>query len=431
MFPSTNKLASAKRGAKERQGVHAWHPYYAGYSEAFVSSAIEYLGVNNSHVLLDPWHGSGTTALVASRYKLLIIGLEINPAMHLFANVKNGFLLKQINIIKTIHKEIENIVIKLPEMLEPEDQSILDFMSSSLAQGITTIYEAINNYNYPCVNYNQILFTPFLEMPSLTNPFEALLKSSLLVTARKLAGYRGGSNPTWVKTLVNKPQYHLKDILFDWSIVTNLMINDLSLSILKLDDINSLSVLENSRKLNIKTSSIDAIITSPPYLTRIDYAMSTKPEILIISNSCNLRKIREQTIGSPVITDKTITINALWGKTCSELLNQIKTHTSKAAISYYLPNIIQYFKSIETSLAEILRVLKPESQALIVVQSSYFKEHEINLGQIYTEIIENLGGKSKIINREIVRNHLAHLNTKSSLYKGSKIYYEDIICVTK
>jgi hypothetical protein len=88
LISTTNKLASAKRGAKERQGVHAWHPYYAGYSEAFVSSAIEYLGVNNSHVLLDPWPGSGTTAPVASRYKLPIIELEINPAMHLFANVK-------------------------------------------------------------------------------------------------------------------------------------------------------------------------------------------------------------------------------------------------------------------------------------------------------------------------------------------------------
>lgn len=70
----SKKLASAKRSPSERKGIHSWHPYYAGYSEAFVTSAIEYLAINKSHLLLDPWHGSGTTALVASRYKLRTIG---------------------------------------------------------------------------------------------------------------------------------------------------------------------------------------------------------------------------------------------------------------------------------------------------------------------------------------------------------------------
>ncbi|MBC6423004.1 MAG: hypothetical protein GDA43_18470 [Hormoscilla sp. SP5CHS1] len=67
LFPT---LASAKRSRKERMRVHAWHPYYAGYSEAFVSSAIAYLNLNSalSPLLLDPWNGSGTTGLVASRW---------------------------------------------------------------------------------------------------------------------------------------------------------------------------------------------------------------------------------------------------------------------------------------------------------------------------------------------------------------------------
>jgi hypothetical protein len=50
----SKKLASAKRSLSERKGIHSWHPYYAGYSEAFVTSAIEYLGINKSQILLDP-----------------------------------------------------------------------------------------------------------------------------------------------------------------------------------------------------------------------------------------------------------------------------------------------------------------------------------------------------------------------------------------
>ena len=60
-----DSLMSAKRNSiYEQQGVHSWHPYYAGYAEQFVGSALDYLNLNDSHMVLDPWNGSGTTALV-------------------------------------------------------------------------------------------------------------------------------------------------------------------------------------------------------------------------------------------------------------------------------------------------------------------------------------------------------------------------------
>lgn len=159
--------------------------------------------------------------------------------------------------------------------------------------------------------------------------------------------------------------------------------------------------------------------------------MSTRPELLIISNPSLLRTIREKTIGAPVIVDKNIEANPVWGKTCLELLEHVERHNSKAAISYYLPNMLQYFRDVELSLREITRVLKPGSQALIVVQSSYFKEHEINLSQIYVELCKNLGVRSIIANTEIVRGHMTHVNTKSNLYKSGKVYYENVVCITK
>lgn len=210
------------------------------------------------------------------------------------------------------------------------------------------------------------------------------------------------------------------------------MIKDLELSSIPLlNEIIHLPLQMDSRRLDIEDNFIDGIITSPPYLTRIDYAMSTKPEILIVSNSEILRQIRENTIGSPVIVDKNIAVNSLWGKTCLQLLNRVKKHRSKAATSYYLPNMLQYFNDAELSLREIIRVLKPNSKALIVVQSSYFKEHEINLGTIYVELCKNLGVRSEIVNREVIRSHLAHINTNSNKYKKKKVYLEDVVCITK
>jgi DNA modification methylase len=427
----SKKLVSAKRSPSERKGIHSWHPYYAGYSEAFVTSAIEYLSINKSHILLDPWHGSGTTALVASRYKLKTIGCEINPVMNIFSAAKSGFLLGQGKVIEELSKEIKDQV--LESLSESQnDDSLVDFMSESLSRGVRTLYSVLNSYNYSQIPVESGLFKPLEEIPLFLNPFEAFFKSALFITARKLAGYKGGSNPTWVKTLENKAEYSIEEIVAEWLRIVDFMIHDLDSALIpRHDNIIHLPLSIDSRNLCIHSSSIDGIITSPPYLTRIDYAMSTRPELLIISNSFFLRSIREKTIGAPVIVDKSIKVDSVWGETCLAVLKQVETHSSKAARSYYLPNMLQYFRDIELSLRECIRVLKPKSQALIVVQSSYFKEHEINLGQIYTEVCRNLGAQCEIVHREVVRGHMAHVNTKSSLYKNDKIYYEDVVCITK
>lgn len=424
-------LVSAKRGSKERAGVHLWHPYYAGYSEAFVASAIKYLELNESHILLDPWNGGGTTALVASRFRIQTLGCEINPVMNIFAAAKSGFLLGQQGLIKKLLRDVIDKALHSLQKRQDKDP-LFDFMSESLTRGTRTLYALIDSYDYPRSPFVSKLFEILTPIQVLLNPFEAFFKTALFITARKLAGYKGGSNPTWVKTLTEKPEYCIEDILSELTEVVDFMTQDLESSSTPVHGITLHFPLEaDSRDLCIHDNSIDGIITSPPYLTRIDYAMSTRPELLIISNPSLLRTIREKTIGAPVIVDKNIEANPVWGKTCLELLEHVERHNSKAAISYYLPNMLQYFRDVELSLREITRVLKPGSQALIVVQSSYFKEHEINLSQIYVELCKNLGVRSIIANTEIVRGHMTHVNTKSNLYKSGKVYYENVVCITK
>lgn len=440
-----NNLVSAKRTKNERQGVYAWHPYYAGYSEAFVRSAIKYLGLNSSDLLLDPWNGSGTTAFVASQFEIPTLGCEINPVMNVFSSAKCSYLIYHKEILINILEKITNLfsifstkdnqlypaTIKIHD-IERDKDPLLDFMSQSLCNGIRILYLVLEHIDYPNFDISQQLSNNFDRNSINFNPFLDFFKAALFITARQLAGYKGGSNPTWIKNLSYKPEVDKKSLLFHLKKIVNSMIKDLELSSIPLlNEIIHLPLQMDSRRLDIEDNFIDGIITSPPYLTRIDYAMSTKPEILIVSNSEILRQIRENTIGSPVIVDKNIAVNSLWGKTCLQLLNRVKKHRSKAATSYYLPNMLQYFNDAELSLREIIRVLKPNSKALIVVQSSYFKEHEINLGTIYVELCKNLGVRSEIVNREVIRSHLAHINTNSNKYKKKKVYLEDVVCITK
>lgn len=136
-------------------------------------------------------------------------------------------------------------------------------------------------------------------------------------------------------------------------------------------------------------------------------------------------------MGAPVITKNRRHQKPEWGTLCNSLLDAVKSHPTKAAESYYWKNIVQYFMDLDTALDEIIRVLKPGGKGLIVVQSSYFKDIDIPLGEIYVEMATLRGLHSNIAFREEVKGHLAHVNTKSSFYKKNKIYFENSIYIEK
>lgn len=440
-------LASAKRGSKERQGIHAWHPYYAGYSEAFVESAIAYLELDSEDAILDPWNGSGTTTLVASQQNLAAIGCDINPVASIFAAAKNGTILKNRDPIGSF---LERFRIQMEGALVEVDAAdpLLEFAHPSLCALARTAYQAIAESEFPELPVSPLLLSPLEISGGLTtrafplsraasnrdrflNPYPCLLAAALFVVTRQLGGYKGGSNPTWVKALDEKPTIDQGTFVVTYDLVLKSMLKDLEAAGLSARlPLLSAIALDDSKNLGICSESIDAVIASPPYLTRIDYAVSTKPELLIVQPH-QWREIRENSIGTPAIVDKTIAVDPSWGTTCTNLLARVAEHPSKAAKSYYLPNILQYFRDVEMSLIEAIRVLKPGGQALIVVQSSYFKEQAIDLGQIYLEILHNLGIQANLANREVVRGHLAHVNTKSNQYKPGKIYFEDVIHLIK
>src|SRR5205085_12623153 len=146
--------------------------------------------------------------------------------------------------------------------------------------------------------------------------------------------------------------------------------------------VTNLATKADIKALPLKDASVDRIITSPPYLTRIDYAMSTMPEMYLFGDGEVLTAVRHQTMGAPVITKEEKQQKEEWGTLCNEVLDKIKRHSTKAAKSYYWKNIVQYFMDADAALDALMQVLKPRGKGLLVVQSSYFKEVEINLSDI-------------------------------------------------
>lgn len=67
--------------------IHRWFPFVEGYSTDFIDSILK----ENSSipiVCLDPFSGSGTTALELQKRKIECYSIEVNPFMHLLSTVK-------------------------------------------------------------------------------------------------------------------------------------------------------------------------------------------------------------------------------------------------------------------------------------------------------------------------------------------------------
>ncbi|MDJ0650488.1 MAG: hypothetical protein QNJ60_17475 [Xenococcaceae cyanobacterium MO_188.B19] len=432
MITNITQLQSAKRTKVERESLHAWHPYYAGYSENFVRSAINYLRLSKYDLVLDPWSGSGITNYICESYIISSIGLDINPIISYFGQAKSGLVLYLLNRNRV---KLQEQILTISNNLKQDfsyDISLDNFVSSSLANNLIVIAKAIVLCNFPKTTINNSIIK-ILENTSIEHPLKAFFLCALFQTARKLSGYKSGSNPTWFKKIEHKQSFSLEEVQNVFIATSEQMYNTLQSSkILSKEYLLHINYTADAKQMSFKDNSFDAIITSPPYLTRIDYAMTTQLEILLLKDSGYLRELRVKTMGAPVIRNSQPSIKKSWGKICNDILNQIENHYSKGSKTYYWKNIVQYFDDAWQILNEIYRVLKKGKSALIVVQSSYYKDIEIPLDCIYIEMENNIGFfETKIPFTEIIKSHMAHVNILSSSYKQNKIYYESCIELIK
>ena len=430
--PSLAQVHTTKRTKRERNGVHAWHPYYAGYAERFVSDVLSLLA-DPRDTILDPWNGSGTTTFVAQRNGFRGIGVEINPVMVIHAQAKNlEFPLQAKQLSQKCSEITERARQKVSLNLGTE---IENWVSGEALESLILLRDSIiESSPDPIVpHFASEVFLKSSLLSSISKE-TAFYLSALFQVLRFVGNFSQASNPTWLKQ-TSQPDtvFTRENVFLFFQETVERMLLDLSEARTLLTSRGDYWVTEgNSCELGIETASIDLVVTSPPYCTRIDYAVATKPELALLGYANGkFDSLRRQTMGAPVIVNKQLRPDETWGTLCNDFLASVAVHPSKASATYYLPTFIQYFHDAQRSLEEIYRVLNQSGKAVIVVQSSYYKDVLLPLGDIYVEMSEQLGFRATIAKRNNVRQHMAHVNTKSRHYQKDKVYYEDVILLEK
>ena len=409
MTAHTQLLPTAKRGLADKESSKAWLSYYAGYSQSFVSSSFAALGITDEDVILDPWSGSGTTGLVAQTKGFQAISVEINPVIAYLA--AGHFALNSLPI-KRIEKVIallQNIVQRLQE--SDEDTVTGDFILDC----ICTHLPSVRNTTRHRIAVQKTLLPDF-----------SLAISIVLLAYKRVAGYKLTKNPSWSvhdESTLRKDDF-CKSLHLQIAVVEASFTEPRARPTAK-------QIVGDARHLSLESGSINAVITSPPYLTRIDYVKATSAETAWLFGIAQVRLSRENNMGAPVIRTKTATTRWPAKSLVADVVAEVASHTSYAAQNYYLKTIRQYFDDMFLSLSELHRVLKPGGIALLVVQNSYFKEVEIPLGELYVDVWNRCFGSGEIVTRHLSNNSIVQINRRAVSSRMQKHLHEDTIALYK
>ncbi|MDR6410737.1 hypothetical protein [Paraburkholderia terricola] len=404
-------------------------PYYAGYSTAFTEQLLLSLGLRDDATVFDPWNGSGTTTQTAYRAGIPCIGTDLNPVMVVVA--KAGLLsaleveslspLAQTIVEQAAHRQLESIA----------DDPLHTWLIPQSASAIRGLEQEIHRTLVSHAEYRAL--TSEEALASLS-PLAALFYVALFRTTRRFLIDFIPSNPTWTK----RPNAHShrkrpsSDKIYeafaeDVRVLSHKVVEARNLFF---DDASPASVrLGNAERIGIQNNSIGAVISSPPYCTRIDYAVATALELAVLRvGTGDFDALRRSLTGTSTVERGSQEIDTRWGETCLNFLDALYQHSSKASKTYYFKNHVQYFRSLHTSLQEIARVLEPQAPCVLVVQDSYYKQIRNNIAQVTCEMAANVGLQVRRQEHFSATRSMVGMNQQAKKYLQKRTNIESVLC---
>ena len=373
--------------------IHRWYPFVEGYSSEFIHSIINEQSVPVD-CCLEPFSGSGTTAVELQKLGIKCISFEVNPFMYLLAKVKLE-VNYDIELLKGYFTQIK--------------RSRCKFKNIVLSQEFNTLYEndKVKKWNYDTAVGKAIekLKMAISRIPDQTSRdlFTIVLASILLEVSNlyrngKCLSYKSG----W------KEQNITEEVVYD---TFDKRFRDVFLADIicqkKKSTVQNQNFLYNSdSRVAIKNivpdNSISLVITSPPYLNSRDYTDTYMLELKTLGFTKNFNEIsslRKSTLRSHVQihwTDKT-TLNI---PKLNCLLNELETILTKDAWNQSIVDMIRlYFVDISTIFEQLFYKLKQGGKIYFNVSNSAYFNTVIDTIEIVCSIAEGLGFTIKEIRK--------------------------------
>ena len=430
MFESLN-IVSPKRSSKSQTGWEGFFPYYAGYPEKFARAVLASAELPPDAVIFDPWNGSGTTTYSAAIEGFASFGFDLNPAMVIVARAR---LLppSEADSIEPLAREVAESAMQDREPLSKEEPLVAWF-SDKTATHIRAIERTIRRRLV-----GTMTITPTGPRLENISGLAATFYIALFTACRELAAPFRSSNPTWFrKPRADEKKVGLPRREFTRKFIANLNSMRRALAdrneVLPIEQVASEIRLADTTILAPPPESVDLILTSPPYCTRIDYTSATRVELALLNPliQASSEDLSRQMMGSIRVPDHEIGVSQVWGKRCASFLAALRRHPSKASSGYYYRTHLDYFDKLARSMENLSVGLKPSGKAILVVQGSYYKDICNDLPAYVEDIGQAYGLKLRRREDFWMSRSMAGINLHTRTYKRSPGALEAVLCFTK
>ena len=333
-------LASAATSRDLRTAPrHRWFYFPHSYSHRLVDTILDHWGLGAGGVVADNFSGSGTTVLAALERGLTALGFDLSPLSVTVGTAK-----------------------------------VASYNELALERGFRRILAA-SSTDVPQVSRR------------LSRAFTSLELGEIFALLRPIRTLRGSPRSFFVVALLSALSEFSRAVpdggWFRWqewpdrsAEIRDVFKNAVSLMMADVDLLNwsdeapAASVRRaDARKLPIESSSIDGLITSPPYANRHDYSRVFHIELLLLGAAeSDVTNLRHRSVRSHVEAKPPRGFaHQLDLYQPPALLKEALEALPKGTDDRVRRMLLGYFEDLYLSLVEVARILRPAGRAAYVV----------------------------------------------------------------
>jgi SAM-dependent methyltransferase len=334
----------------KRLPIYNWVHFKEAFSRSFVTLMLNQLDIHEGNWVLDPFCGVGTTLLAAREKGVNAVGIDAHPFFAFVSQVKTRSYsseallelkrdffsekfekpdLREINPLlrKAFSKyALEDVLFFKPEISKVKDRIMRDFLVFALVVSVMRVSYAVKD--------GAVIRFFKRKHPPLRKVF---------------------------RTTVKKFIRHLKKAEFKPCEI-----------VVKKGDARKLGFLE--------TKSLDAVVTSPPYLNKLEYTKAFDVEEALLKELIGIDSAKAY-LGADFGRDKTV------------------------FPKLGLPPIAKaYFSDMELCLREMYRVLRDGGKAALVLGQGVFPDRIVESDVLISKLAESVGfnmEKRLIVNKRV------------------------------
>ena len=257
-----------------------WYPYYAGFNEAFAATVFQ-AHLHRRASVLDPWSGSGTTIAVGLKLGTRSIGVDINPAATVIARARVNRMCSTTPFTSLAPKILRHA--QSLQLAADRRDPLATWIQPHAVQRIRAIQAAIHRL----LKHSPPRFPDTGDLALLADTLPSRIcffYCALFLAVRRLVTRFRTSNPTWLKS----PLSFRHRVAPSWATLSTTFLESAVYLQERLSFIRGDYRFEpppfmtaTATSLPFGTAQFDAVLTSPPYATRLDYVTSTLPEFSV------------------------------------------------------------------------------------------------------------------------------------------------------